>query len=284
MSPFKNGLLALILLGSLSGCSVLGAFFPSDAKESVPPQLPDALQRPALLLFTKTNGFRHVDGIEGGVALYERLAAANGWGLFHTENGAVFNEADLARFDATLWLNTTGDTLDDAQKEAFKAWLYAGGGFVGSHAAGDGSHTWPWYREHIIGVEYGQHILGPQFQEARVVRDDPTHPATRGIPDDWRHVEEWYSFTESPRPIPGVRVLASVDEATYSPHIDFLWFDKDISMGDHPAIWTRCVGRGRVFYSILGHRREAFEDPVHAGILEGAVRWALGLEGTGCGR
>jgi type 1 glutamine amidotransferase len=275
----------LILLGVLAGiggCDILRAFVPSDAKETVAPALPDDLDRPALLLFTKTNGFRHVDGIEGGVAFYERLAKEQGWSLFHTESGAIFNAQDLARFDATLWLNTTGDTLTDLQKQDFRAWLEAGGGFVGSHAAGDGSHTWPWYREAIIGVDYNQHILGPQFQEARLVVEDASHPAMQGIPSEWLHTEEWYSFTESPRPIPGVSVLAHVDESTYSPQIDFLWFDRDIAMGDHPAVWTRCVGRGRIFYSILGHRREAFEDETHTLMLAGAVRWATGQTGSGC--
>lgn len=274
----------VLLLGALglASCSAWGAFFPSDTKETVPPALPDDLSHPALLLFTKTNGFRHVDGIEAGTALYQRLADENGWSLFHTENGAVFNARDLARFDATLWLNTTGDTLNEQQKRDFRSWLEAGGGFVGSHSAGDGSHTWPWYREAIIGVDYNQHILGPQFQEARLVVEDDTHPATRDVPATWLHTEEWYSFQTSPREIPGVRVLAHVDESTYAPRIDFLWFDEDISMGDHPAIWTRCVGHGRIFYSILGHSREAFEDASHAKILDGATRWALGLAGEGC--
>jgi type 1 glutamine amidotransferase len=281
----KRWFIIVILLGvpaSLGGCDVLQAFVPSDAKETVPPVLPDDLGRPALLLFTKTNGFRHAEGIEGGVAFYEELANEQGWSLFHTENGAVFNARDLARFDATLWLNTSGDTLTDDQKQDFRGWLEAGGGFVGSHAAGDGSHTWPWYREAIIGVDYNRHIMGPQFQEARVVVEDRAHPAMQGIPPEWLHTEEWYSFTESPRPISGVQVLAHVDESTYTPRIDFLWFDEDISMGDHPAIWTRCAGKGRIFYSILGHRREAFEDETHRRILEGAVRWAAGLAGSGC--
>ena len=276
-------LLLLWTAAGIGGCSVLRAFVPSNATESVPPLLPEELPRPALLLFTKTNAFRHVDGIEGGVAFYEELARDEGWSIFHTENGAVFNARDLARFDATLWLNTTGETLNEDQKRDFRAWLEAGGGFVGSHAAGDGSHTWPWYREAIIGVDYNMHIMGPQFQEARLVVEDAAHPAMASAPAEWIHSEEWYSFIESPCIIPGVRVLAHVDESTYSPRIDVLWFDTDISMGDHPAIWARCAEKGRIFYSILGHRGEAFADATHRGILKGAVQWAAGLAGEDCG-
>ncbi|MBW2241145.1 MAG: ThuA domain-containing protein [Deltaproteobacteria bacterium] len=266
----------------LSGCGVWRAIFPKFEYETEPPTLPADLGSPAILVFTKTNGFRHEEAIPAGVALIEDIASRRGWSTFHTENGAVFTPELLDRFDVVVWHMTSGDVLNEEQRQAFRSWLEAGHGFVGTHAAGDGSHTWPWYRKTIIGVDYGEHPLGPQFQEATAIVEDRDHPATAKLPESFNHMEEWYSFTESPR-TKGFRVLARVDESTYSPQIDFLWMDKDLRMGDdHPIVWTTCAGKGRVLYNALGHQAAAYETQELKDLTEGSLVWALGLDGPAC--
>ncbi len=266
----------------LGGCGAWRAIFPKVEYETEPPSLPADLGSPAILVFTKTNGFRHEEAIPAGVALIEEIAARRGWSVFHTENGAVFNPGVLDRFDAVVWHVTSGDVLNEEQKATFKAWLEAGHGWVGTHAAGDGSHTWPWYRRTIIGVDYGQHPLGPQFQEATLIVEDRDHPATAKLPERMTHLEEWYSFAESPR-TKGFRVLARVDESTYSPEINFLWMDQDLRMGDdHPIVWTTCIGKGRVLYNALGHQAAAYQVPELQDLMEGSLVWALGEEGLAC--
>ncbi|MCP3983901.1 MAG: ThuA domain-containing protein [bacterium] len=266
----------------LSGCGVWRALYPKVEYETEPPTLPTDLGSPAILVFTKTNGFRHEEAIPAGVALIEEIASRRGWSTFHTENGATFTPELLERFDAVVWHMTSGDVLNEKQKLAFRGWIEAGHGFVGMHAAGDGSHIWPWYRSTIIGVDYGEHPLGPQFQEARLIVEDRDHPATAKLPESFVHMEEWYSFAESPR-TKGFRVLARVDESTYSPEIDFLWMEKDLRMGDdHPIVWTTCVGPGRVFYNALGHQAAAYQKQELKDLLEGSLVWALGLEGPTC--
>jgi type 1 glutamine amidotransferase len=52
---------------------------------------------------------------------------------------------------------------------------------------------------------------------------------------------------------------------------------------DHPMVWTRCIGKGRVFYSAFGHRAEAYAEPQNKALLTNAVGWALKLQGTECG-
>jgi type 1 glutamine amidotransferase len=96
------------------------------------------------------------------------------------------------------------------------------------------------------------------------------------------HEEEWYSFVTSPRAVPGVHVLASVDESTYEPRERIAWVDRDISMGDHPIVWLRCVGRGRALYAAPGHQAAAYAEGEFAELLDGAVAWAMGLSGNGC--
>jgi type 1 glutamine amidotransferase len=88
------------------------------------------------------------------------------------------------------------------------------------------------------------------------------------------HEDEWYSFERSARG-PGVRVLARLDETSYAPRELF----RSIAMGDHPIVWSHCPGRGRAFYSALGHAAATYARPEHAALLEGAVAWAAGLEG-----
>ena len=267
----------------VSGCNTYRAFFPSRSHDREAPTLPDRLPSPAILLMTKTNGFRHHEAIGAGKALFARMAKRRGWALFHTENAAVHNERDLARFDAVVWHQTSGDILDPEQKAAFRAWLEAGGGFVGVHGAGgDGSYEWRWYVEELIGAQFIGHTMGPQFQEATAIVEDPWHPATSGLPESFVHEEEWYSFDRSVRGLPGFRVLVSVDEGTYSPRLKILLSDRDIAMGDHPVVWSHCQGRGRALFSALGHKAEAYDSEPIQKLLEGAVAWAAGLEGDGC--
>jgi uncharacterized protein len=196
-----------------------------------------------------------------------------------TENGAVFNPSQLSRFNATVWNNTSGDTLNDEQRAAFRSYIENGGGFVGIHGAGgDPRYAWRWYVETLIGEQFKGHPLNPQFQRATIHVEDRADPATLTLPETWERIDEWYSFENSPR-TRGFHVLATLDERTYHPKM--LW--KDVSMGaDHPVIWKHCVGKGRVFYSALGHSASTYEEPLHLALLEGAIAWAVGVEGDNC--
>src|SRR5688572_6423543 len=97
-----------------------------------------------VLVFSKTAGFRH-DSIDEGVAAIEALGAAHDFTVTHTENAAQFFEANLAQFEAVVFLNTTGDVLNSAQQTAFENYMRAGGGFAGVHSAADTEYGWAWY-------------------------------------------------------------------------------------------------------------------------------------------
>ena len=66
-------------------------------------------------------------------------------------------------------------------------------------------------------------------------------------------------------------MILSLDETTYKPVGPM---GIDLRMGEHPIAWTNCVGRGRVFYSAIGHRPETYSQPQHVALLEAAVDWA----------
>ncbi|MGE3690230.1 MAG: ThuA domain-containing protein [Novosphingobium sp.] len=240
--------------------------------ETVPPQLPAEIRRPAVLIFSKTNGFRHEEAIPAGNKFFAELANARGWGHFQTENGAVMSPAILSRFDVVVFDNASGDMFSPDQQAALKAWLENGGGYVGLHAAGDSSHAgWQWYQDELIGARFTQHTMAPQFQDALVNVENRTHPAVKDLPASWKRTEEWYSFEKSPR-AKGFTILATVDEKSYNPEG---MFGKDLRMGDHPVAWAHCIGKGRVFYTAFGHRAEAFAEPETKVLLANALGWAL---------
>lgn len=248
--------------------------------ETVPPVLPADLKHPAILVFSKTNGFRHEEAIPAANAMLAALAKEKGWGYFQTESGAAFTPEVLSHFDAVVFSNASGDVFNASQQVAFKAFIESGHGYVGIHAAGDDSWKgWRWYAEQMIGTNFIGHPFDPQFQLATVRIEDATHPATKGLAAAWQRTDEWYSFDKPPRGA-GYTVLATLDESTFANH---KIFGKDIAMGkDHPIAWWHCVGTGRVLYSAMGHQATAYAEPEMMAMLTGAIGWALRLEGEGC--
>ena len=253
--------------------------------DKTPPQLPAKLSGNAILIFSKTNGFRDDEQIVAANRALEEIARARGWSSYTTENAAIFNPAQLARFKAVVWNSVSGDVLTPEQRSAFRAWLERGGGFVGLHGAGgDPQYAWRWYVDDLIGAQFIGHVMDPQFQAVNLNVEDRDHPATRGLPKVWRRTDEWYSFASNPRD-KGYHILVTIDEKSYSPFEKLLPFTKpkDIRMGaDHPMVWTHCVGDGRAFYSALGHAASTYGEPLHRKMIGGAIAWAAGLEGPGC--
>ncbi len=107
----------------------------------IPPQLPADMKKPAFLVFSKTNGFRNEELIQAGNKALVEIAQKRGWGVYVTENSAVFNPEQLARFDTVIWDSVIGDVLTLDQRQAFKAYLEGGGNFIGIHGAGGARPT-----------------------------------------------------------------------------------------------------------------------------------------------
>ena len=268
-------LLAVSGYGYLKYKGIWNAIFPSSQHDTVAPDLPDNFAGPAILVFSKTNGFRHVEGIESGHSALAEIAVENGWVVYATENGAVFNTANLKRFEAVVFLSASGDMLSTPQEQAFQGWMKGGGSWLGIHAAGDGSHAkWQWYMDKLIGAEFTGHPMDPQFQNAMVVTEANSHPVMRDLPPTWEHVEEWYSWEASPRE-QGFNILATVDEDSYSPVQKFMGKERDLNMGDHPVVWSNCVERGRSVYAAMGHEAKSFDSPMFRQIIQNSLFWLI---------
>ncbi|MFC7339839.1 ThuA domain-containing protein [Saccharopolyspora griseoalba] len=216
---------------------------------------------PAVLVFSETAGFRH-ESIEDGIAAIEELGEEHDFRVEATEDSSRFDDAELARFDAVVWLSTTGDVLDAGQEAAFERYVRAGGGYVGVHAAADTEYDWPFYGE-LVGAHFDSH---PRIQPAEIRVEDRHHDSTAHLPPRWERTDEWYNYRTSPRP--DVHVLAALDEHTYDPG--------DGAMGDHPIAWCHAVDAGRAFYTGGGHTAESFTDPDFLRHLLGGIRTGLG--------
>lgn len=241
--------------------------------------LPADTGNPRLLVFEKMTGFRDGPSVDAASATLRTLAGENGWDLAFTDKGGAMTPAFLARFDAVIWNNVSGDVLTLSQRKAFEDYIHNGGGYVGIHgSAGDFVYYWDWYVDELIGARFIGHPMDPQYQDARIVVADNGSGIGRGLPTSWTLNEEWYSFRSSPR-LTGANVIATLDESSYSP---VGRGGQDLRMGDHPIVWTRCVGKGRSFYSAIGHRPEAYADLNHRQLLAQGIIWAVGNVETAC--
>jgi hypothetical protein len=240
--------------------------------DHTPPALPDRLGHPAILVFSKSNGFRDDPSVNAAIAALKVMAEHQHWSLFLTDNAAVFNAPDLKHFDAVVWNNVSGDVLTIAQRKDFKAYLEAGGGFAGVHGSGgDFFYDWAWYADTLLGARFKGHPMSPQFQPARLKVDDSKDPIVRGLQPEWTMTDEWYSFKTDPRKN-GAHILVTLDESSYNPMAQKV----DLHMGDHPIAWTNCIGRGRSFYTAIGHRPESYSEPNTNKLIEQGVAWAAG--------
>lgn len=247
--------LALLVAGAFMGTALPGC---TDVEVRNAPSNTDF----EVLIFTKTEGFRH-DSISDGVAAVQRLGQTHDFGVTHTERASVFTEEELQTYDVVVFLNTTGELFDDDQQAAFQTYIQAGGGFVGVHSATDTNYEWDWYGE-LVGAYFDGH---PSVQEGRLEIVDAEHPSTDMLPDPWVRTDEWYSFRDV---YDGLNVLINLDEDSYD-------LEDTPAMGDdHPVAWYHEYDGGRAWYTALGHTTESYEEPEFLDHLLGGLQWAAG--------
>jgi len=215
---------------------------------------------PRVLAFSKTSGFRH-DSIPAALASITKLGADNGFIVDQTEDENQFSDANLARYDAVVFVSTTGEVLNDAHQAAFEQYIRGGGGYAGIHSASDTEYSWPWYGQ-LVGASFQDH---PPIQTAVMGVENRVHPSTLHLGPKWVRTDEWYNFRSSPRP--DVHVLLSLYEATYSGG----------TMGDHPIAWYHAFDGGRAWYTGGGHDASAYSEPDFVRHLLGGIQYAAGI-------
>ncbi|WP_370291459.1 ThuA domain-containing protein [Pedobacter sp. SYP-B3415] len=215
---------------------------------------------PKILVFSKTEKFRH-NSIPDGIAAIKKLGSENNFLVDATEDASVFNPSDLKKYAVVLFLNTTGDILNDEQQRAFEKYIKSKKGYVGVHAATDTEYGWPWYGK-LSGAYFLSH---PAVQTARFRVEDKKHPATAFLPDSvWVRRDELYNFKDIN---PNLHILLTIDEQSY----------KGGTNGpNHPMAWCHVYEGSRAFTTALGHTKESYTDPLFLKHLLGGIEYALG--------
>jgi type 1 glutamine amidotransferase len=215
-----------------------------------------------VLVFSRTEGYRH-ESIEAGVSAVRGLGERYGFTIDHREETGAFQTDSLSRYSAVVFLNTTGDVLDDAEQTALESYIRGGGGFAGVHSATDTEYDWPWYGQ-LVGAYFRSH---PRIQQATVNVATADHLSTRCLPRSWVRTDEWYNFRALPAAT--VTILATLDERTY----------EGGAMGtSHPIAWHHHFDGGRAWYTGMGHTTTSYADTLFLQHLAGGILWAASVE------
>lgn len=256
VARLSTALLMLVSLGGV-GCSPAT---PSPGGGSGP-------SPPTLVMVTHTAGFRHssIDVAERVVPDLGRSSGA--FEVVHARTGEdvrrLLVPSALRGVAAVAFINTTGEVgVPDLQ--AFIDWIGEGHGFIGVHSASDTYHGRSAYLD-MLGNEFVMH--GEQATVDAIV-EAGLHPAVAHLGARYRVFDEIYRFARNNRG--SVTPLLTLDRYP----MDGL---PDAGRpADLPLAWTRSHGRGRVFYTALGHRDELWRDADFQRHVLGGVRWALG--------
>ena len=216
-----------------------------------------------LLLFSETRDFRH-ESTEVALGALEEIATSTGFKTDRANDSAgIFTEANLANYDAVVWVMTSGDVLNDNEQAAFEQYISAGGGYAGIHAASFTEYEWPWYGS-LVGAYFDTH---PVIQSATQVVENTSHSSTAHLSTTWTRTDEWYDYRSNPRA--EVTVLLSLDESSYTGGI----------MGeDHPSAWYHDYDGGRSWYTGGGHTDASYSEADFRAHLLGGLRYATGRD------
>ncbi|GAB3250566.1 ThuA domain-containing protein [Nocardioides dilutus] len=230
-----------------------------------------------ILVFSRTTGFRHAS-IETAVSAIKELGATREIAVDATEDPAAFTHDSLRAYTAIAFVNTTGNVLDETQREALRRFVKRGGGWVGVHSAADTEYTSRFYTRLLAGARF---LCHPLQQPGTILRESARHRSTQHLPEQWQvPFEEFYSFTSSPRG--QASILLSIDESSYAqdpntsnlptgPENPFPSQGVSGVMGDHPMSWQHRVGRGLSWYTALGHEIAMYYDPAFRNHLLGGL-------------
>ncbi len=246
---------------------------PADtAKAAIP------VNKKRILVIGQTKGFQH-DSVPDTMGSVWKMGHDTGlWDTYLrtdteliTKGKVGANGKNLDEFNAIVFASTTGELeLSDQQKKDLITFVHdEGKGFVGIHAALDTNYKWPEYGD-MIGAYFDNHPWGTFW--APMINEDPHSPITGHLPGAFTKRDEIYQPSkEFARD--KVHVLLRLDERKLD------YSKPAVKRADHDfaVAWTKMYGKGRVFYSTLGHTNESWNDPEVYKMYFEAIKWSLGL-------
>lgn len=251
---------------------------------TIPDAAPTSQPTPKLAVFTFSGGFRH-SSLETAEQTLRKIGERSG--LFEAVLFEQYKqEADkldlsmidgerLKEYHAILFYTTSGpkdmELLTAAQREALIGAIRGGKAFIGVHSATDTFYDWPEYGE-MIGGYFDGHPWNADSAPVTIKIEDREHPASKPLGASWFLQEEIYQF-KAPYDRSKLHVLMSLDtDAT-----DMTMKGVKRTDGDFALAWTKWYGKGRVFYTALGHREDVWENELFQRHLLGGIKWAMGF-------
>lgn len=216
------------------------------------------------------SGGHHIQYSTQAKVWLNQLAADSSFTIDYIQNTDTIDEALLEKYQLFIQLDYPPYGWKEKASQAFIKYIEQGkGGWIGFHHATllgefDGFPLWQWFSDFMGGIRYTNYIAS--FVAASVSVEDKQHPIMKGVPASFKvNKEEWYTYNKSPRP--NAKVLASVDENSYTP-------DTKIKMGDHPVVWTNEKMKARNVYIFMGHSPELFDNAAYTTLFRNAIFWA----------
>jgi type 1 glutamine amidotransferase len=221
------------------------------------------------ILVLAESGGHHIEFTRAAKPWLNRLATEKQFSIDYVENTDMIDSLFLSNYQLVLQLDYPPYGWPQKAVKAFEDYINNGtGGWVGLHHATllgefDGYPMWSWFSNFMGGIRFKNYI--PTFASGEVYNEDSNHPVMKDVPEYFTiEGEEWYTYDKSPRP--NVKVLASVNEKTYSP-------DSPIKMGDHPVVWTNTNVRARNVYIFMGHSPNLFNNSYFLTLFKNAIIW-----------
>jgi type 1 glutamine amidotransferase len=240
-----------------------------------------------VLIFSKTNGFRHSSIPVGTLAVMLLGEKTGAFTAVHSEDDATFEPDKLKEFDLVIMLNTTGELFlppgkerpkDEAEKkkmvereerlkQSLVDFVKGGKGLAGTHSATDTYHNWGEYNK-MMGGTFAGH---PWHQMVPVKNLAAKHPLNEMFADEGFQInDEIYQFRNDTANPADRKMLLSLDTEKM-----------DVSKGArkdkfYPVSWISKYGNGRTFYCSLGHREEIYWNPMILKHYLAGFQYALG--------
>jgi (4-O-methyl)-D-glucuronate---lignin esterase len=228
-----------------------------------------------VLAIAAANGWEHDSVPEALVAIYEIGRDSGLWETtvrtdlaYVTKKKPEQNARNLDDYDAVFFMTCGNLTLDEEQRQALLSFVKDDGkGFLGAHSATATLMDWPPYIE-LLGGTFDSH---PWNQVNGVVKvEDREFQATRHFPERLPLFEEYYQIKDFDRG--RSHVLMSLDSSSVDMKA------KGVRNEDFPLAWTHGYGRGRVFYSALGHPPAQWARADMRQMWLEAARWAMRID------
>ena len=223
-----------------------------------------AAQPRRVLYVTHSAGYRH-DSIPTSVETLRGLDPTR-LDVTATEDVSLLNADTLRAYDAVFFFTSGELPISDQQKAALLEFVRSGKGFGGAHSATDTLYTWPEYKT-LIGATFDGH---PWVQKVRIDVEDPGNAIVAGLAPGFEILDEIYQFRDFSRD--RLRVLLSLDTAS----VDVSAAGVNRTDDDFALAWVQPYGKGRVFYTALGHFESTWQDARFQSMLRNALLWMTG--------